>query len=89
MFYLVCNSSGQRDGLIEYLKKNGVHAVFHYLSLHKSDYYKKKYTADDLPNADHYSSCLIRIPFFYELNEDDVNKIYLTIINANKSLIKF
>ena len=40
MFYLVCRSLEERTQLISYLKERGVSAVFHYLSLHLSDYYK-------------------------------------------------
>ncbi|MFN5444574.1 MAG: dTDP-4-amino-4,6-dideoxygalactose transaminase, partial [Crocinitomicaceae bacterium] len=36
MFYLICNSRSQRDELIAFLKYNGVHSLFHYLSLNKS-----------------------------------------------------
>jgi dTDP-4-amino-4,6-dideoxygalactose transaminase len=33
----------------------------------------------DLPNSDHYSDCLIRLPFFYELTENQINLIVLKI----------
>jgi dTDP-4-amino-4,6-dideoxygalactose transaminase len=35
MFYLVCTSLQQRTALIEHLKNDNIHSVFHYLSLHK------------------------------------------------------
>ena len=35
MFYLICNTEEDRTSLIKHLRKAGVHAVFHYLSLHK------------------------------------------------------
>ncbi len=47
MFYLVCSSLEQRTALIEHLKKNSIHAVFHYLSLHKSAYYKNYYAGNE------------------------------------------
>lgn len=72
MFYLVCNSLEERDKLISYLKKNGIHAVFHYLSLHKSDYYRDSQNSKDLPNSDYYTDCLVRLPLFYELTDEDV-----------------
>lgn len=83
IFYLVCNSRKQRDSLIAHLRRNGIHAVFHYLSLHKSKYYKNKYNREELVNADHYTECVIRLPFFYELNENDINKINQIIIKAD------
>lgn len=75
MFYLVCESKHQRDELIGHLKDNGIHAVFHYLSLHKSEYYKLKYNGYELSNADRYTNCLVRLPFFFELSEAEVEYI--------------
>jgi dTDP-4-amino-4,6-dideoxygalactose transaminase len=75
MFYIVCSSGDERSELISMLKSEGINAVFHYLSLHKSPYYADKYNGEELPNADHYSECLVRLPFYYELTEDQQNKI--------------
>lgn len=75
MFYLVCNSIEERSDLINFLKTNDVLAVFHYLSLHKSDYYKDQYSGNELINCDMYADCLVRLPLFYELSEDQVDKI--------------
>lgn len=71
MFYLVTEDEHVRMNLIDHLKKNRIHAVFHYLSLHKSPYYKDKYKGPELKNADHFSDCLLRLPFYYELSEED------------------
>jgi dTDP-4-amino-4,6-dideoxygalactose transaminase len=79
MFYLVCNSISQRTDLIEYLKKNEIHAVFHYQSLHKSAYFSEKYSGGDLLNSDRYSDCLVRLPFYFELDEEQQNHICRTI----------
>ena len=48
---------------------------FHYLSLHKSQFYKNKHDGRELPLSDHYSDCLIRLPLFYELSSGDIDKI--------------
>lgn len=69
MFYLVCPSPKFRSQLIEHLKKNNIHAVFHYLSLHSSPYYKPKYTGNQLPQSDYYSDCLVRLPLYFDLAE--------------------
>lgn len=79
MFYLVCKSADQRDQIINHLKENGVYAVFHYLSLHKSDFYRSKYTGNDLIQADFYTECLLRLPFFYELKNEEIELIINTI----------
>jgi dTDP-4-amino-4,6-dideoxygalactose transaminase len=75
MFYIVCKSVEERDGLLSFLKLNGINAVFHYLSLHKSPYHLANNPLVDLPNSDYYSDCLIRLPFFYELTAEQINLI--------------
>jgi dTDP-4-amino-4,6-dideoxygalactose transaminase len=82
MFYLVCPSPKFRTQLIEHLKKNNIHAVFHYLSLHSSPYYKPKYTGNQLPQSDYYSDCLVRLPLYFDLTE--VEDICETINNFNQ-----
>ena len=75
MFYLICNSLETRIKLIEELKLNGILAVFHYLSLHKSEFYMHKHDGRELCNSDSFSDCLLRLPMYYELNESDIIKI--------------
>jgi dTDP-4-amino-4,6-dideoxygalactose transaminase len=75
MFYLVCSSLRQRTALIEHLKNNNIHAVFHYLSLNKSPYYQNKHDGRILVNSDLYTDQLVRLPFYYELSTLDVESI--------------
>ena len=75
MFYIVCNNLDERTALIKKIKENGAQAVFHYLSLHSSEYYKDRHDGRDLPNCDRYADCLVRLPLFYELKEKDVDYI--------------
>ena len=72
MFYLVCNSLEERTALINKLKDNDIMAVFHYLSLHSSEFYKDKHDGRVLSESDRYSECLVRLPLYYGLAEDDV-----------------
>ena len=81
MFYLVCRSLEERTALIKYLKENGVLSVFHYLSLHLSDYYTANNTdIPNLPECDHYADCLVRLPMFYELKDEEVKKVISNIV---------
>lgn len=82
IFYLIFNSLESRTKYIESLKSKNIQAVFHYLSLHKSEFYKDQYTGDELIWSDEYSNRLLRLPMFYELGKDDVSKIIKTINNA-------
>ncbi len=84
MFYIVCNNLEERQALIEKLKANQVLAVFHYLSLHKSTFYQKRYYGETLSNSDHFSDSLLRLPLFYELTEENVAFITNIIIEFYK-----
>jgi len=75
MFYLVCKDIEQRTQLIELLKKQGILSVFHYISLHKSPFYQNIYIGKDLVESDRYSNCLLRMPMYYELDGDEINRI--------------
>ena len=89
MFYLVCKSADQRNQIISHLKEKGVYAVFHYLSLHKSDFYKEKYFGKELLNADYYTDGILRLPFYYELSDNDIQYICENIRRFQLSKIKF
>lgn len=67
IYYLVCKSRGQRDAMIAHLKAKGIHSVFHYLSLHKSKYYKEKHDGRRLKMSERYSNQLLRLPLYYDL----------------------
>ena len=79
MFYLICSSLEQRTSLIQHLKDDEIHAVFHYLSLHMSPFYNDKHDGRKLPFSDLYTDCLVRLPMYYELTEDDMAKIIASI----------
>jgi dTDP-4-amino-4,6-dideoxygalactose transaminase len=85
MFYLICSDENSRSKLIDHLKSHDIHAVFHYISLHKSEYYKNKHEGNELINADHYTECLLRLPFYYELE----NKQVLYIANIIKLFFNY
>jgi dTDP-4-amino-4,6-dideoxygalactose transaminase len=75
MYYVVCDSLAQRTQLIHALKEAGVWAVFHYLSLHESPFYKEKHNGRKLPQSDRYSETLLRLPLFYDLQLEEVEHI--------------
>ncbi|MEJ7610954.1 MAG: dTDP-4-amino-4,6-dideoxygalactose transaminase [Ferruginibacter sp.] len=75
MFYLVCTDIEQRSGLIMALKNDDIHAVFHYLSLQSSPYFQEHHDGRSLQNSDRYTDCLVRLPFYYELSDEDMRLI--------------
>ena len=75
MFYLVFPGLEKRTALIQLLKENDVMAVFHYLSLHSSQFYKDKHDGRELPECDRYADTLVRLPMYYDLEIADVERI--------------
>lgn len=82
MFYIVFKNLDERTKMIVRLKENGFNAVYHYLSLHKSPFYESKYRGLDLPETDRYTDCLLRLPMFYELTDEEINGITKTLKGA-------
>lgn len=79
LFYMICSSLDQRAKLLAFLKDSGIHATFHYLPLHQSKFYLDKHDGRSLPMADHYADCLLRLPLFYELTNEQVDYILVKI----------
>lgn len=75
MFYLVCKDLDERSKLIGFLKDNGFLSVFHYLSLHKSEFYADKHDGRELPISDYYTDRLVRLPLFYDLELEQIDFI--------------
>lgn len=72
IFYLMLPNEKWRERFIERLGKQGILAVFHYQSLHRSQFSQLHYPDQyhrELPNSDQFSDCLVRLPIFYELPE--------------------
>lgn len=80
LFFLECVSKKIRDNLISHLNKKGIQAVFHYLPLHLSPYFSKKYHGKELKNSVKFSERIIRLPLFVDLTEQEQDYI----INAIK-----
>ena len=81
MFYLVCRSKDERTQLIEHLKLNNIYAVFHYICLHDSPYYKNKHDGREMPNAKRYEECLVRLPLWVNMTEKQVNYVKQKVLD--------
>ncbi len=79
IFYIFCQDKSQRTALINALKAANINAVFHYNALHQSTYFKDKHDGRNLPNSDKYTDCLLRLPLYYDLTSNDVQRVALTI----------
>lgn len=81
MFYIICRNLEERNRLIDFLKSKSIYAVFHYLSLDKSPYYRDKHDGRPMPNSDRFTDCLLRLPMYYELSLGDLEYV---IYHINK-----
>lgn len=75
VFYIVCPDAKGREGLLKLMKDKEIGAVFHYLSLHKSPFYRDKHDGRNLPNTDRFSDCLVRLPLHLHLSMTDLHNI--------------
>lgn len=80
LFALIMPNLEERTKLIDFMRKKGILAVFHYLSLHKSPFYHEKHDGRTLENCDNFSDTLIRLPFYYELTQEEIEFICNSII---------
>ena len=76
MFYIILRDEKTRNALMNYLKCNGILAIFHYLPLHLSPIGRSMgYREGQLPVTESMSGRLLRLPFYYDLKEREQIKI--------------
>ena len=72
MFYILLPDMETRDAPMAYLKQHGILAVFHFVPLHSSPMGKKfGFVEGDLPITEQLSGRLLRLPFYYEMTEEE------------------
>lgn len=80
IFYLLLNSTEERDNLMFKLKERGITAVFHYIPLHSSPIGKQLgYKDGDLPITESVSARLLRLPLYPDLKESEIEYIVKSI----------
>lgn len=79
LYYITVDSLETRDALLGHLKKAGISAVFHYLPLHNSAYFRERHDGRQLPNTMRFSDTLIRLPFYNTLKPSSIRLIAETI----------
>lgn len=82
MFFIVCESLAQRTAVHSALRSEQVAASFHYLSLHASSYFAPLHDGRALPNADRYTDCLLRLPLYGSLADDEVDRVSELLLRA-------
>lgn len=80
LFYIVMPSFEQRQEFIEFLMAHGIAAVFHYLPLNSSTFGSRWGAKEgDCPQAEMTSDRLVRLPFFYNLTDNEQSRIIETV----------
>ena len=85
MFYLKAKDLEERTALIDYFKKNDILAVFHYIPLHSAPAGVKfgRFHGEDVYTTAE-SDRLLRLPMYYGLKKNELNKIIDTVIKFYK-----
>ena len=81
MFYMKAKNLEERTKLIDYLKENGVQAVFHYIPLHTAPAGQRfgRFHGEDVYTTKE-SERLMRLPMYYGLKEEEVRYVASKII---------
>ena len=76
MYHILLPDLDTRTRLIQYLKTQQITAVFHYIPLHTSPMGKKLTQRQfNLPVTDNVADRLLRLPCFFELSFEDVQRV--------------
>ncbi len=82
LFYVLTKNTDERASLIQALKEQSILAVFHYLPLHKSPFALKNGSSGaHLPNVDMFSDCLLRLPLYFDLTDEEQKEV-TRVINS-------
>ena len=85
MFYLLMPVLDIRTRFIEWMKSRGILCVFHYLPLHLSKMgisFGGK--SGDCPVTEDISDRLVRLPMFFNLEQNDLDYIVEQIVDFNQ-----
>ncbi len=80
LFYLLMKDEAQRDHMIEKFREKGIQPVFHYIPLHSAPA-GQKYgkVAGELEVTEKASKCLLRLPMFVEMTEEQQDYVIKTL----------
>lgn len=82
MYYLLLPNLDIRQTFIRHLRNLGVHSVFHYVPLHSSEMGKRYgYVDGDFPITEAISDRLVRLPMYYDLSPEDLEKINQAVMD--------
>lgn len=74
-FYIISRNAQERQELISALKARDTHPLLHYQALHHSPFYRQHHDGRPLPNAERYSDNLLRLPYYFSLTQEEIEKV--------------
>ena len=76
MYYLLFPDLAKRSAFMDQLKAKGIHSVFHYIPLHSAPCGQNMgRAAGDMTNTNRISDCLVRLPLWLGLEEQQADVI--------------
>ena len=87
LFYILFHNEQIRDCIMNQLKDEGIHAVFHYVPLHSSPVgLELGYRKEDLPVTEDISGRLLRLPMYAGMKENEISLIITALIASIKNI---
>jgi dTDP-4-amino-4,6-dideoxygalactose transaminase len=81
MYHLLLPTAALRDACLSHLKLQGVHAVFHYLPLHISEFAARwGGHPGDCPVTEDVSGRLLRLPFFNSMTMEEQERVIEAVL---------
>lgn len=75
LFGLVLRNGAERAAFIEHMRGAGIMTPFHYVSLHTSPMGARFHDGRPLPMTERLSDCLVRLPLFFNLTDDEQQRV--------------
>lgn len=75
LFAIVFRAGEERARFIARLREQGIVAPFHYVALHQSPFGRQYDEGRPLPNTERLSSCLVRLPLFFNQTDSQVDEV--------------
>jgi len=81
-------NKNKRNTFIKALKDKGVGAAFHFVPLHSSPFYKKRFPQRrlKLPNTEKVCQSLVRLPLYPQMDKKNIDYIIKTVASLVKML---
>jgi dTDP-4-amino-4,6-dideoxygalactose transaminase len=83
MYYVLLSHRDRRNDVLELMRKKGVQATFHYQPLHTSEAGRSFAVREtECPVSQDVSDRLLRMPFFNNLSDTDVDRVVAAFLDA-------